>query len=210
MFTIFQTYNNLILQAVLSLSLTLLLTYLKIPVLFLQGLFTYVHPDHVGNNNTQQGVRAAIRRPSSSDSAKTNAELKKRSKAKEKFEFDENNAQIFRLKLDEGHLQTRIYFKEYDSSFIYSFVGLSCLLLYLYLDKSASKRSERQLSLIVGFLGFVLGLMICSGIVPKVLDFDFGSIDGFGKIFVAVLMGCIAGCSLYACRKECQVILARY
>ncbi|XP_031269501.1 uncharacterized protein LOC116127978 [Pistacia vera] len=240
MFTIFQTYNNLILQAVLSLSLTLLLTYLKIPVLFLQGLFTYVHPDHVGNNNTQQGVRAAIRRPSSSDSgsgldgfqtlsSKTNAELKKRSKAKEKFEFDENNAQIFRLKLDEGHLQTRIYFKEYNSSFIYSFVGLSCLLLYLYLDgnqdsgvlgngvlvviflgfvsfskvftsllklsfeKSASKRSERQLSLIVGFLGFVLGLMICSGIVPKVLDFDFGSIDGFGKIFVAVLMGCIAG-----------------
>ncbi|XP_044506858.1 uncharacterized protein LOC123226406 [Mangifera indica] len=240
MLTIFQSYKILILQATLSLSLTLLLTYLKIPVLFLQGLFTYVHPENVGNNNSQQGVRAAIRRPSSSDSgsgldgyqtlsSKTNPELKKRSKAKEKFEFDENNAQIFRLKLDEGHLQTRIYFKEYNDSFIYSFIGLSCLLLNLYLDgnrdsgvlangvlvviflgfvsfskvfmslvklsfeKSASKKSERQLSLIVGFLGFILGLMICSGIVPKVLDFDFGAIDGFGKIFFAVLMGCIAG-----------------
>ncbi|KAI9161693.1 hypothetical protein LWI28_019803 [Acer negundo] len=224
---IFETYKNLILQTTLSLSLTLLLTFLKIPIFFLLGLHTYIHPENVAtnnNNNNQNGLRPAIRRPSDSGQ-----ELKKRNKSKEKFEFDENNAQIFRLKLDDAHLQSRMYFKEYCNSFIYSFVALSCLLLYIYLDedhdsgilsngvvvvivlgfvslckvlivlarvsfeKSASKRSEKQLSVIIGVLGFLFGFLICSGVLSSVLDFDFGSIDGFGKFSIAVLMGCISG-----------------
>jgi hypothetical protein len=47
----------------------------------------------------------------------------------------------------------------------------------------------------------MLGLMICSDIVPWVLDFNFGSISGFGKVFVAVLMGCLAGFLLMPGRK---------
>ncbi|KAK0599981.1 hypothetical protein LWI29_010414 [Acer saccharum] len=54
-------------------------------------------------------------------------------------------------------------------------------------EKSASKRSEKQLSVKIGVLGF----LICSGVLSSVLDFDFGSIDGFGKFSVAVLMSCV-------------------
>ncbi|XWS37791.1 hypothetical protein CRYUN_Cryun19dG0075600 [Craigia yunnanensis] len=236
-----QVYKNLILQTLLSLSLTLILTFLKIPIFFLQGLHTYIHPENVGHgNNASSGVRAAICRPSSSDSgpgldgyqslsSKTNAELKKRNKSKDKFEFDENNAQIFRLKLDEGHLQTRLFFNEYHNSFVFSFVGISCLLLYKYLgesegsgvlangnlipvifgfigltkvflalakisfEKSASKRSQKQFSAIFGVVGFLIGIMICSGIGPAVFDFHFDSVEGSWRIFVAVLMGLLAG-----------------
>jgi hypothetical protein len=60
-------------------------------------------------------------------------------------------------------------------------------------EKSASKKSEKQLSLIFGVVGFVFGLIVCSGIASSVFDFDFGSLDGFGRVFVAVLMGCFAG-----------------
>ncbi|KDP22305.1 hypothetical protein JCGZ_26136 [Jatropha curcas] len=237
MLQFFQTYNNLILQASLSIALTLFLVFLKIPILFLQGLHTYIHPENLGQQN---GVKAAIRRPSTSDSgpglegyqslsSKTTNELKRRNKSKEKFEFDENNAQIFRLKLDEGHLQSRLYFNDYRYSFIYSLVALSCFLLYNYLDgvqndgiladgsliplilgfvglcklfislarvsfeKSASKRSDKQLSLLFVILGFLFGLLICSGIAHSLLDFDLGAIDGFGRVFVAILMGCLAG-----------------
>ena len=104
MLPFFQDYKNLILQTLLSLSLALILTFLKIPIFFLHGLHTYIHPENVGHgNNASSGVRAAIRRPSSSDSgpgldgyqslsSRTNVELKKRNKSKDKFEFDENNA----------------------------------------------------------------------------------------------------------------------
>lgn len=218
--------------------LTLLLILLKIPILFLQGLHTYIHPENLAQQN---GVKAAIRRPSSSSdsasgldgyqnlSSKSAADFKRRNKSKEKFEFDENNAQIFRLKLDEAHLQSRLYFHDYWYSFVYSSVALSCLLLYKYLDvvehdeifaigsliplilgfiglsklflslarvsfeKSASKRSEKQLSALLGVLGFLFGLMICSGVFHSVIDFDYRSVDGYGRVFVAFLMGCLAG-----------------
>ncbi|KAJ4829315.1 hypothetical protein Tsubulata_042818 [Turnera subulata] len=231
---LFETYKNLLLQTSLSVSLALLLTFLKLPVFFLRGLHTYIHPENVGQQN---GVKAAIRRPNSSDSAPvSNADLRRRHKPKDKFEFDESNAQIFRLKLDEAHLQTRLYFNDYWYSFLYSSLALSCFLLYKYLgveaasdgagagilassgsvvlpfvfglasfckllvslarvsfEKSASKRSEKQLALLVGLWGFGFGLMICSGIGHSVFSFDLASVDGFGKFFVALLMGCFAG-----------------
>ena len=67
---------------------------------------------------------------------------------------------------------------------------------YLYsffFEKSASIRSEKQLSAIIGVLGFLFGFLICSGVLSSVLDFDFGSIDGCGKFSLAVLMGCVLG-----------------
>ncbi|XP_027071693.1 uncharacterized protein [Coffea arabica] len=58
----------------------------------------------------------------------------------------------------------------------------------------SSKRSERLLSLVFGVLGFFWGLAIVLEMVPGWgLDFDFESLDGFGKFFIAVLMGCIVG-----------------
>ncbi|KAJ7975684.1 Transmembrane protein [Quillaja saponaria] len=231
------SYKNLILHALLSLSLTLILTFFKIPTVFLQGVHTYIHPDTVGQGN---GVKAAIRRPGSSNSgsgiegyqnlsSKTGAELRKRNKSKEKVDFDENNAQIFRLKLDEGHLQSRLYIDEYRSAFTISFIALSCILLQNYLnvskksgflangvlvpvllgglgvgklfmlltkisfEKSASRRSEKQLSVLCGGLGLMLGLLICSEMASSVLDFNFGSIDGFGRSSITVIMGLLAG-----------------
>lgn len=155
---------------------------------------------------------------------------KPRKKSKERFEFDENKAQIFRLKLTEGHLQSRIYFSEFYSAFNFTIIGFFSLLLHKFLrvdkdsgvvkngtiiplllglvgvgrvvflivrvgfDKSASKRSERHLSFVSGFLGFLLGLTIAFGVVPKwALDFSFESLDGLGKFLLAVTMGCIVG-----------------
>ncbi|TYK22926.1 transmembrane protein 161B [Cucumis melo var. makuwa] len=138
-------YKNLLLHVALSLSLSVFIIFFKIPSLFLHGIFTYIHPD-----NTNSGVRAAIRRPDGSSSGSGlkgyrnlsstgGAEIKKRTKSKDKVEFDESKAQIFRLKLDENHLQTRIYFKEYRDGFTFSFVGISCLLLQVFVG--ASKKS---------------------------------------------------------------------
>ncbi|KAK9292942.1 hypothetical protein L1049_020924 [Liquidambar formosana] len=240
MLSYIQVYKNLTLQLVLSLTLTLVLTFLKLPIIFLHGLHTYIHPDHINPNASQNGIRAAIRRPGASDStaglegyqnlsSRQNPEVKKRNKSKEKFEFDENNAQIFRLKLDENHLCTRLYFKGYYDAFNFTVLAISSLLLHKYLDvsvdsgffvngsivpvvlcvlgvckvfislarssfeRSASRRLDKQLSVLVGVLGFVLGVLICFGVDADVFDFEFGEIDGVGRFFVAVLMGCLAG-----------------
>nr|KJB23880.1 hypothetical protein B456_004G119800 [Gossypium raimondii]KJB23881.1 hypothetical protein B456_004G119800 [Gossypium raimondii] len=220
----FHIYMHLLLQTLLSLSLALILTFFKIPIFFLTGLHTYVHPEKAGSaNNASSGLRAATRRPFSDSGSQLdghhylssipNEELKNRNKSKVKFDFDENNAHIFRLKLEEGHLQTRLLFNEYRNSFDFSFLGLSCLCLskclgesepgsgvlingnlipvifgfigltkaFLALAKisfenSASKRSEKQFSAIFGVLGFLVGIMICSGIGPPVFDFHFDSV----------------------------------
>ncbi|XP_022714743.1 uncharacterized protein LOC111274388 [Durio zibethinus] len=171
-----------------------------------RGLHTYIHPENVGHcNNASSGVRTAIRRLSGSDSgpgldgyqslssrnnaelkkrskskdifefdennaqifglklddgyqslsSRNNAELKKRSKSKDMFEFDENNAQIFRLKLDEGPLQTRLFFNGYHNSFVFSFVGISCLLLWKYLGESKGSGVLANGNLIPVIFGFI-------------------------------------------------------
>lgn len=204
------------------------------------GLHTYVHPENLAHNTSQHGLRAAIRRPSATDStpglepyknlsSKPNTDLKRRNKSKEKFDFDENNAQIFRITLDQPHLQSRLYFKDYHDCFIFSLVAFSCFLLHQYLgvsqdhgslangsfvpvifalvglckvfisltklslEKSASKSSEKQLSMLFGVLGFVFGITICFRIFPFGIDFKLGLIDGLWSIFVSSFMGCIAG-----------------
>lgn len=156
---------------------------------------------------------------------------KPRKKSKDKFEFDESKAQIFRLKLNEGHLQSRIYFSEFYSVFNFTLIALFSLWLHRFLrldsdsgvvkngtiiplllgsvaicrllffivrvgfEKSASKRLEKQLSIVLGVLGFLLGLTIVFKVFPKwVLDFEFESLDGLGKFLLAVFMGCIVAC----------------
>ncbi|KAL7147499.1 hypothetical protein ABFS83_06G111200 [Erythranthe nasuta] len=221
--------NNLVLHTAFAISLTLFFSFFKIPALFLHALHTYIHPDDVNPaaSSSPGGIRAAIRRPGSLDSDQP----KPRKKSKDKFEFDENKAQIFRLKLSEGHLQSRIYFNEFYSAFNFTLIAFSSLILHTFLtvdtdfglvkngtviplllgsvgifrllffiirvgfEKSASKRLEKQLSCVLGVLGFLLGLIIVFEVIPKwVLDFGFESLDGLGKFLLAVLMGCIVGC----------------
>ncbi|CAN0896981.1 hypothetical protein LINGRAHAP2_LOCUS18837 [Linum grandiflorum] len=228
-----QLYKLPILEITLSMTLTLLSsTLLKFPILLLHGLHTYIQPDVNPSTTT-----AAIRRPS----AEADPPPKRKSKQSKdnKFEFDENQAQIFRLKLDSAHLQSRLYFKDYWYSFTYSLIALSCLFLHKYFEqgdeeqvegkklgafangslipgvlilvalfkvfgslgkasfeRSASKKSEKRLGFVMGVLGFVIGLLICSSrFTTSVLDFELGSlrIDGYGKFFVSLMMGCIAG-----------------
>ncbi|CAH8391638.1 unnamed protein product [Eruca vesicaria subsp. sativa] len=220
MLDLFGTYRNLILQTLLSLSLTLILSFLKIPVIFLHGLCTYIQPENLGQN----GVRAAIRRPSNSEDPKPNNELRRRNRSKDKSEFDESNAQIFRIKLDEDHLRSRMYFTEYNSLFLVSFLSLSSFLAQKYfsvdddkgllfplvlgfialckvfvalakisIERSASKRSEKKLSLIFAGLGFVFGIIIAAGVFPRGFDFLLGSVDAFCCILISFSMACIAG-----------------
>lgn len=76
------------------------------------------------------------------------------------------------------------------------FVGVFKLLMLLTkasFEKSASRRSEKQLSVLFGVLVAIFGNTICFTISPSILDFNFGPIDGFGKLCIAVLMGCVAG-----------------
>ncbi|CAN8252688.1 unnamed protein product [Cochlearia groenlandica] len=234
------THKNLILQTSLSLFLTLILSFLKIPIIFLNGLYTYIQPENLGGKNSggNGGVRAAIRRPSSVDDSKPNVEIRRRNRSKDnKSEFDEGNAQIFRIKLDEDHLRSRMYFDEYNSLFVFSFLAVSCFLLHKYLtsivveddgdgrygfvigkglifplvlgsvalckvfvalckisiERSASKRSEKKLSLIFGGLGFVFGIIIVACVFPKGFDFDLGSVDAFVCLVLSFTMACVAG-----------------
>lgn len=234
-------YKNLAFQIGLSILLTLILTFLQLPIRFLEGLNTYIHPENVASDNTKSGFRPAIRRPSDSttsvegyqnlDSSSSNEQIKKRVHPKKgKFEFDETNAQIFRLHLVDSHIRSRLYFSDYQNVFVYSFISISSLMLHkwglnisdksgifvngsvvpillgffsilkvvvvigkLSFERSASKRSEKQLSLIVGGLGFVLGFSILLMVVPSVFDFEFEGIDGSGKVVVSILAGCLCG-----------------
>ncbi|KAK4280373.1 hypothetical protein QN277_012004 [Acacia crassicarpa] len=231
-------YKNPILHLSLASTLAFFLTFFRIPILFLFGIHSYIQPDNFNQNN---GVRAAIRRPGNSGSAgsgieghqslssKTSAELRKRNKSKEKTDFDENKAQIFRLKLDQSHLQSRLFADQYGIAFTISVIAIACLLLVRFLgvsensgflesgvfipilltiialgmwfllltkitfERSASRRSEKQLSVVFGVSGFFIGILIFSAnVFPGILDFNFASIDGHGRLFIAALMGFLA------------------
>lgn len=76
------------------------------------------------------------------------------------------------------------------------FVGVSKLLVLVAkvsFEKSASRRSEKQLSVLLGVVGLVVGSMVCFTFSPSVLDFHFGSVDSNGRLFIALLMGCFSG-----------------
>ncbi|CAN6709599.1 unnamed protein product [Malus baccata var. baccata] len=126
------TYKNLILQLSLSLTLTLLLTFLKIAIFFLRGLHTYIHPD-----NVQSGVRRhpPARRPRL---------------LYLNNESDDKNS---------GFLVNGVFVPV-----LLGFAGVSKLSILhgkVAYEKSASRRSEKQLSVLLGAAGLVLGNVIC-------------------------------------------------
>ena len=96
----------------------------NIPSLFLYALNTYIHPNDISPNNFN--TRATIRCPGASES-----ELKPRKKIKQSFEFNENKARIFRLKLNHVHLRSRLYFDQFHKSFSSTFVVLFNLVLHM-------------------------------------------------------------------------------
>ena len=78
---------------------------------------------------------------------------------------------------------------------------LSSLSLYMWVmifarvtfERSASRRSEKQLSVVFGVLGILMGLLGLDEGASLFLDFDFVGVDGFWKVLVAALMGFLAG-----------------
>ncbi|KAL8126109.1 hypothetical protein AgCh_013409 [Apium graveolens] len=168
---------------------------------------------------------AAIRRPGAPE-----AELRPRKKTKQNFEFDENKAQIFRLKLSHAHLHSRLHFDQFHKAFSSTFVALFSLVLHMFLkvdkdhrilqnativpvllcfvgvfrvcvvvflvsfEQSASKRLDKQCSVMLGILGFVVGVLFVLDVFPKwAFDFRLEFLDGFGKLVVSVTMGGLAG-----------------
>ncbi|KAL0382343.1 UNVERIFIED_CONTAM: hypothetical protein Scaly_0521600 [Sesamum calycinum] len=181
--------NNLVFHTIFALFLTFFVSILKIPALFLHGLQTYIHPDDVNPGGNSSGVRAAIRRPGAMDSEQP----KPRKKSKERFEFDESKAQIFRLKLSGGHLQSRIYFKEFYGAFNFTLIALLSLLLHRFLRVDKDSGLVRNGTIIPLLLGLVA---VCRALflIARVGLESFGSLDGLGKLLLAVIMGCIVGC----------------
>lgn len=70
-------------------------------------------------------------------------------------------------------------------------------------ERSASRRSEKQLSVVFGVLGGFLGILFVPEVAGLVLEFNFGvSVDGFSRVFIAALMSCFAGfLFIPACRS---------
>ncbi|MED6139026.1 hypothetical protein PIB30_079971 [Stylosanthes scabra] len=216
-------YKFPLLHASLSIFLAFFIAFFRFPILFLYALQTYIHPD--AQPSTSNALRPAIRRPSATEGPAP--DLRKRSKNKDKLDFDEKNAQIFRLRLDHAHLQSRLYIDHYSVAFTLSFVTLSSLFLHSYLDsdttsgflltgafvpillsslslymwfmmlarltfdRSASRRSEKQLSVLLGVLGILLGILGLDQTSSSslLLDFHFVGLDGFWKLFLAAFMG---------------------
>lgn len=218
----FSTASHLLLHAAVSTAAALLAALLHLPSLFLHGLHTYVHPDSLASGD---GLRAAIRRPSDAASS-SSGDLRRRHRSKyHRPDFDESGAQLFRLRLADAHLRTRLYFPEYRTAFLSAAVALPNLALgrflpsypaasaaipafaslvaaahlflalaKLSLDRSASRRSDKELSFLSGFLGFVAALLIAFHVFPSVFDFDLGaSAAAFPKAAAAVLAGCLTG-----------------
>ncbi|KAK9143474.1 hypothetical protein Syun_012874 [Stephania yunnanensis] len=250
MLSILAPYKNLILQSSLSVIVPLIATLLRLPTRFLLGLHTYIHPENLASDNKpQSGVRAAIRRPEPSDPGLNGYQnlgsngdsIRKRSRVRDKFEFDENNAQIFRLVIVDSHIESRVYFREYRDAFVYTAMGLSSLVLCNCLlvgsesdgvlvngsvvpfllgfvavfkvgfcvgkasfERSASRRLEKQTSVVLGVLGFVFAVAIVFLDAPVVFDFDLDGIDGFGKFLLCVFAGCIAGFMFIPANKNAR------
>ncbi|KAJ0564045.1 putative transmembrane protein 161A/B [Helianthus annuus] len=193
---------------------------LQVPSFFLHGLHTYIY---------SLGIKAVIRTLSDI----TTSGIKPRKKTHEKFEFDENEAQIFRLKLTHNHHQSRLYFDQFNGAFNFTIVACSLLLIHNFLpvskgsfgvlpngtlipillgfigvvrvlfiifkvsfERYASKRSEKQLSVLIGCLGTIIGFLIVLEVIPNWV-FDFGSkfesLDRYAKFCTAMFMGFLAG-----------------
>ncbi|KAK1431687.1 hypothetical protein QVD17_08233 [Tagetes erecta] len=182
---------NLIIQTLCSLFLTLLFSFINIPSLFLHALHTYIHPDDVTPTNpNSSGIKAAIRRPSDTS-------LKPRKKSTDKFEFDENKAQIFRLKLNHNHLVSRLYYDHFRGVFNFTIVACCSLLLHNFLPKSIDStgvlHNGTLIPILLGFLGLCRVLIVITKVsfersASKLLDKQLSVLIGFLFTIIAFLI----------------------
>ncbi|XP_057826441.2 uncharacterized protein LOC131038131 [Cryptomeria japonica] len=175
-------YSSLVVYTVVSVATSFLVTTSRVSIWIIGSLHTYVHPENVVNGDGGN-VRAAIRRPEDNIDTNENAsKLKERSKLnpskgskrkkdkpKEKTDFDETNAQIFRVRLAESQIQTRQYFAEYDEAVIYASLGLSNLLTYQFLPGCLSS-DDKQASAMF-FRGDLVPILVGSFAIYKLARF---------------------------------------
>ncbi|KAI0494040.1 hypothetical protein KFK09_024171 [Dendrobium nobile] len=208
--------SGIFFHAAISFTAAILAYFLNLPVLTLQGLHTYIHPDSIP---AADGTKALLRRPGAIGSSFPDPKRRSRSKDS-RLAFDESKAQLFRLRLADSLLPSRLFFATYRSSFLSSFISLFnisiCILfplsdpfaaipfaaviisashllislLILSLERSASRFSERRLSLLSALISFLLSFIILIRLSPSVFDFR---IPGAVSPAVACLAGFLVG-----------------
>ncbi|XP_039128455.1 LOW QUALITY PROTEIN: transmembrane protein 161B-like [Dioscorea cayenensis subsp. rotundata] len=204
----FHPLCHLLLHAALSSSAYLLAALLRLPSLLLHGLHTYIHPD----SPSASSLRAAIRRP---DAPPEPQPRRPRSKPHLRSDdFDESKAQLLRLRLSDSDLPSRLHFPLFRSAFLFSAAALPNLALPLFppipflaavlafsyllfalvklsFDRSSSKQSEKQLSLLSGFIGFLFSFFILFFLAPSLLDFDLGQSE-IARLAVTTIAGALS------------------
>ncbi|XP_064949176.1 uncharacterized protein LOC103979191 isoform X3 [Musa acuminata AAA Group] len=217
-------FDHLFLLAAASAAAALLSTTLCLPSLLLYGLHTYIHPDNPGGDGLRAVLRRPSgpdappdpkRRPRSSSASHHrvpgfddgNAQLLRLrlsdSHLRTRLLFPSFRAAfvasavaltdlaILRLLLppDPSPAATTVA--------AVAFLAVAHLLLLLSklsLERSASKRSEKELSFVAGFLGFLSALLIVFVLSPYLFDFELGGVDaGSTKATVSVLAGVLVG-----------------
>nr|XP_009393547.1 PREDICTED: uncharacterized protein LOC103979191 isoform X2 [Musa acuminata subsp. malaccensis] len=217
-------FDHLFLLAAASAAAALLSITLCLPSLLLYGLHTYIHPDNPGGDGLRAVLRRPSgpdappdpkRRPRSSSASHHrvpgfddgNAQLLRLrlsdSHLRTRLLFPSFRAAfvasavaltdlaILRLLLppDPSPAATTV-----ASVALLAVAHLLLLLSKLSLERSASKRSEKELSFVAGFLGFLSALLIVFVLSPYLFDFELGGVDaGSTKATVSVLAGVLVG-----------------
>ncbi|XP_064992029.1 uncharacterized protein LOC135628941 isoform X2 [Musa acuminata AAA Group] len=217
-------FDHLFLLAAASAAAALLSITLCLPSLLLYGLHTYIHPDNPGGDGLRAVLRRPSgpdappdpkRRPRSSSASHHrvpgfddgNAQLLRLrlsdSHLRTRLLFPSFRAAfvasavaltdlaILRLLLppDPSPAATTV-----AAVALLAVAHLLLLLSKLSLERSASKRSEKELSFVAGFLGFLSALLIVFVLSPYLFDFELGGVDaGSTKATVSVLAGVLVG-----------------
>ncbi|PKA60832.1 hypothetical protein AXF42_Ash006466 [Apostasia shenzhenica] len=210
-------YSGIFFHAAASSTASLLVYFLNLPAVALQGLHTYIHPDSL---LASDGTKALLRRPGAAASALSEPKRRPRSKDAQPS-FDESKAQLFRIRLTDSLLPSRLFFSSYRSAFLSSFVALSNLVLCLFLllpgsftavvipiaavlisaaqllvfllklslERSASRHSDRRLSLLSAAIGFLFSIFVLN-LSPSVINFR---IPTFVTPIAAAFAGFLSG-----------------
>ncbi|CAL9759126.1 unnamed protein product [Musa acuminata subsp. burmannicoides] len=217
-------FDHLFLLAAASAAAALLSTALCLPSLLLYGLHTYIHPDNPGGDGLRAVLRRPSgpdappdpkRRPRSSSASHHrvpgfddgNAQLLRLrlsdSHLRSRLLFPSFRAAFVASAVALTDLAILRLLLPPDSSPAATTVGavallavahLLLLLSKLSLERSASKRSEKELSFVAGFLGFLSALLIVFVLSPYLFDFELGGVDaGSTKATVSVLAGVLVG-----------------
>ncbi|XP_009393547.2 uncharacterized protein LOC135582437 isoform X2 [Musa acuminata AAA Group] len=217
-------FDHLFLLAAASAAAALLSITLCLPSLLLYGLHTYIHPDNPGGDGLRAVLRRPSgpdappdpkRRPRSSSASHHrvpgfddgNAQLLRLrlsdSHLRTRLLFPSFRAAFVASAVALTDLAILRLLLPPDPSPAATTVGavallavahLLLLLSKLSLERSASKRSEKELSFVAGFLGFLSALLIVFVLSPYLFDFELGGVDaGSTKATVSVLAGVLVG-----------------